>query len=528
MKKKSWLSVMLAVSLGLSMLAGCAGGGGQTQTGQDTTQAAPESSKEEGGSQEADGAGLFADEDTYTLTIPYVTTGTEPEDLDLIQEKVSEITLREINCDVEFVTVNMSDMATKYNMWFSNGEKMDLIITVFMDYVSMINSDAFMGMDDLIQEYGQDLLAKDKEKGFLKAGTYKGIQYGIPTIPSAPGNGGAIYIRKDIYDALDTSGIDPDGYQDYEDLENLFSQIKEKFPDVTPFGRAGTLSESSYFTVKNYDDLGVSGASCGVLMHPMEDTTVENLFAAEEYREYLDWMRKWYQAGYISSDAATTTESVETLVKAGRAASMIGMNTAGYREGMETSTGREMVQLDLCPNYMTTRVYTGVMFFIPHNSEKPERAMAFLNLLFNDAEVNNLLTHGIEGEHYTLQDNGVIVDYVEDRGYINTVGVWGDQAQAYIAAPATPDMIPQREDYLKVSMDHMSKANGYQFDMTEVSVEQAAVKNVINQYLTQLEYGTVDVDEIYPEFVDALNKAGIEKIIEANQKQLDAWLADNG
>ena len=63
------------------------------------------------------------------------------------------------------------------------------------------------------------------------------------------------------------------------------------------------------------------------------------------------------------------------------------------------------------------------------------------------------------------------------------------------------------------------------FNASELSTEQATVKSVISKYLTQLEYGTVDLDTTYPEFLDALDKAGINKIIEENQKQLDAWLA---
>ena len=103
-----------------------------------------------------------------------------------------------------------------------------------------------MELDDLIQSYGKDMLEKDKEKNFLSAGQYKGHQYGIPTIPSAPGNGGAIYIRKDVFDALDSAGLEVDGYIDYEDLDNIFGQIAEKFPEYTPLGVSGNRTKSNY------------------------------------------------------------------------------------------------------------------------------------------------------------------------------------------------------------------------------------------------------------------------------------------
>lgn len=386
----------------------------------------------------------------------------------------------------------------------------------------------FQPLDDLIAEYGKDMLEKDKEKSFLGAGRYKGQLYGIPTIPSAPGNGGALYIRKDVLDQLDTEGIDLEGYIGYEELDSLLSQIYEKFPEYTALGVSGKdRTKSNFFFVKNYDNLGV-GESSGVVVDALNDTTVENLYATEEYREYLDWMRKWYQAGYISKDAATSDESGGDLFDAGKAATCIGMSTPGTRENTELESGTEVVQIDLCPTWMTTNVYTGVLFFIPTNAKNPEKAMEVLNLLFTDGEFSNVLANGVEGEDYTITDaeNGVIeFNGSAEKKYTNMFGVWGDGAQWYISPPTTPDIYQQREDYLAETVAHTSKVYGYKFDASSVETEQSTVKNVIAKYLTQLEYGTVDVDTVLPEFLNDLENAGMSTIIEENQRQLDEWLA---
>lgn len=464
--------------------------------------------------------------EAVTIKMTYLTSGTEPEGLDRIEAALNELTMEKINCKVELVPLAFADQATKYNMWFANGNDTDILITVFQDYLAMINSGAFMELDDLIQSYGKDMLEKDKEKNFLSAGQYKGHQYGIPTIPSAPGNGGAIYIRKDVFDALDSAGIDVDGYIDYEDLDNIFGQIAEKFPEYTPLGVSGNRTKSNYFYVKNYDNLGVSGESSGVLVDPMNSTKVENLYATDSYYEYLTWMRKWYQDGYISKDAATSSESSDTLFNSGKTASYINISTPGTRESAERDAGIGVVQLNMCPTYMTTNVYTGVLFFVSKNAKYPEKAVEFLNILFTDAQIQNVLTHGVEGEDYTVQDNGVVIDLKEDRDYINVYGVWGDQSQYYMEAPLVPEDTKKREAYLQESLAHTSKAFGYKFDATPVSTEQSTVKSVISKYLTQLEYGTVDLDTVYPEFLKALESAGIDKIIAENQKQLDQWLAE--
>ena len=532
MKKNRALAYILSSVLAASTLAGCGFSGASTQATSDsgdsvTTEAAEAITSEE--SSAASSTSTADNGETVTIKMTYLTSGTAPEGLERIQDALSEITREKINCNVELVPVSFSDQATKYNMWFANGDNTDIIITVFLDYLSMINSGAIQPLDDLVAEYGKDLLAKDKDKQFLGAGEYQGKLYGIPTIPDAPGNGGAMYMRKDIYDTLDTSGLDADGdgYYDYEDMDNMFQQIYEKFPDYTTLGVAGNRTKSLYFYVRNYDNLGVSGESSGVLVDPLNSTKVENLYATDQYKEYLEWMRKWYQAGYISKDAPVSEESGEDLFEAGKTATYIGMSTPGTREGAEVGLGSEVVELDLVPTYMTTNVYTGVLFFVPKNAQYPEKAVEFLNLLFNDAEVNNLLAEGQEGVDYDFSDkeNGII-KFRDDRTYVNTYGVWGDKSQKYLEYPQTADMRQKQADYLQESLDHTSLANGYKFDASSVATEQSTVKSVISKYLTQLEYGTVDLDTVYPEFLDELDKAGINTIIEENQKQLDAWLAD--
>lgn len=469
---------------------------------------------------------VMADEKPGVVKMTYITGGTEPEGLDRIEAALSEIAMEKINCTIELVPVAFSDQTTKYNMWQANGNDTDIICTVFQDYLSMINAGAFMELDDLITEYGQEMLAKDAEKNFLSAGSYNGKMYGVPTIPSSPGNGGALYMRKDVFDQLDTTGIDLDDYLSYEDLDNLLGQIAEVAPDYIPLGVAGNTSKSLYFYMKGYDNLGVSGESCGVLVDPMNDATVSNFYETEEYKEYIGWMREWYLDGYISKDAATSAENGEELFQAGRTATYVGMSTTGTREENERVMGTEVVQLKLSPTYMTTNVYTGVLFFISSNAQNPEGAMAALNLLFTDPEFSNLLANGEEGVDYTMVDEEYgIIAANEGAIYTNMYGVWGDGSDWYVYNENAAEIYEQRAEYLADAVAHTSIAHGYKFDVSEFSTEQATVKSVISKYLTQLEFGTVDIDTVYPEFIDALEKAGINDIIAANQAQLDAWMA---
>ena len=57
----------------------------------------------------------------------------------------------------------------------------------------------------------------------------------------------------------------------------------------------------------------------GVLMNHGQETTVENYYATEEYKDFVTTMYDWQQKGYLSKDAATSKEGVENQVKAGSA-----------------------------------------------------------------------------------------------------------------------------------------------------------------------------------------------------------------
>ncbi|MBQ1379859.1 MAG: DUF3502 domain-containing protein [Erysipelotrichaceae bacterium] len=62
---------------------------------------------------------------------------------------------------------------------------------------------------------------------------------------------------------------------------------------------------------------------------------------------------------------------------------------------------------------------------------------------------------------------------------------------------------------------------------TNVMNEVTAVSNVVEQYSNVLMYGDVNPDEKYPEFLQALKDAGIDRIVADYQAQADEWIKVN-
>lgn len=67
---------------------------------------------------------------------------------------------------------------------------------------------------------------------------------------------------------------------------------------------------------------------------------------------------------------------------------------------------------------------------------------------------------------------------------------------------------------------------GFKFDASNVDLEAAACKNVINEYNRQAVLGAIDPDTVLPEFRKKLKEVGADKVVEEAQKQYDAFLAE--
>lgn len=71
-----------------------------------------------------------------------------------------------------------------------------------------------------------------------------------------------------------------------------------------------------------------------------------------------------------------------------------------------------------------------------------------------------------------------------------------------------------------------SKALGFYFDNSQYESQTAALANVVKQYAGSLNSGSADPETYIPEFLSALEDAGIDEVIAAKQEQFDKWLSE--
>ena len=70
---------------------------------------------------------------------------------------------------------------------------------------------------------------------------------------------------------------------------------------------------------------------------------------------------------------------------------------------------------------------------------------------------------------------------------------------------------------------NVSQALGFKFDTSGVTDELEAVDAVLEEFTRSLYTGLVDTDEYVPKFINKLESAGIDKVKEELERQLNEW-----
>lgn len=465
-----------------------------------------------------------ADLKPYELTMVYPVNN-ELKDLKAVQDEVNKYTQEKINATVKLVPITYGAWNQQTTLMLSGNEKMDLLVSGLGTYNQQVAKGQLLPLDDHIAKYGQGAkkALDDLDPAYLKAPKVEGEIYGIPSIRDLASDFG-ITMRKDL---VDKYKIDLKAIKSLDDLDAVFKTIKDNEPNVIPVVKFGSTIVGSPFSLGLMDPLG---DGFGVLPAHDNELKVANWTEAPEYAKLLNTARRWYSAGYIAKDAATSTETWQSLIKAGKAFSFLSHMSPGSEAATSVSVGQDLVGVRLLPPIATTTNITSFMWSIPRNSQDPERAMMLLDLLYTDKKLINLFDWGIEGKHYVKTSENAI-DYpqgvtVTNSGYnLNANWLFGNMFLSYNFKGDDPERYKMLADFNKKAKK--SKALGFSFNSEPVKTEIASLTNVRNQYLVALETGTVDPATLLPEYIKKMKASGIDKVIAEKQKQLDAWVAAN-
>ncbi|MFC5470058.1 ABC transporter substrate-binding protein [Cohnella suwonensis] len=502
--------LLLSVVLVLSTLLSACG---------NSNDAKGNSTEKPSGSEAASTASGAANNDKeLELFVAFLAIGNMKE-VDLIQEEISKITKAKINATVKLMPIDVGAWTQQVNLLLAGNENLDLLVSSsFFNYSSQVAKGQLLPLDELVEKYAPTV--KDTmEPAIFNATKIGGKMYGVPSVRDTAADEGFI-ARKDL---MDKYNLNFDNVKTFADIEPILKTIKDNEPGIYPLvQRAQTLAVASEIIRNFVDPLSDSN---GVLLTDNQDLKVVNLYEQQIYKDALKLARKWYQAGYIMPDSATTQETNNSLVKAGKGFGYFSNMKPGFEQQESNLQGHEMIAVRLTKPLSTSDAGTGFMLSIPKNTQDADRAAQLLNLMYTDKDIVNLLDNGIEGKHYVSAGDNLIK--VPEGGSNYGFNQWqvGNNSLAKVWEGTPADIWEQTKAFNKSAV--FSKALGFTFDASPVKTEVAAVTNVNNQYKAGIESGTIDSSKL-DEYVSKLKTAGLDKIIAEKQKQLDAWAKENG
>lgn len=488
--RKKWL-IPMTMLLSISMLLSACGGAKDSSNG----------SASNGGSSDK------------PVELIWYTIGAPPKDLEKVEAEINKYTAEKIGVTVDMKMIDFGDYSQKMQVMAASGEPMDILFTSSwaFDYVQNARKGAFMELDELLEKEGKGI-KEILDPAFLEGSKVDGHNYAIPANKELPAQEVWRFNKKlvDKYN-LDISKVDT-----LESLEPLLKVIKENEPNVVP------LAISKDFGPLTPYDAVIEKMPMAVHLDDKENLKVVNTLESPELMAALKTMNKYYKAGYISPEAATTT-STQDLFTSGnwfvdRAA------TQPFADNLwSQSYGYPVVSTPANDPVVYNWSVMGSMQAISANSEHPEEAMKFLNLLNTDAKLRNLVDSGIEGEHYKKVSENVMENLPASKNYDVPTFTFGNVMLTYLN-PEDPEN--KWEEFKKFNESGTNAPLlGFNFNPSKVSSELAAVNNVKEEFWAPLMTGTVDPEQYLPKAVEKLKAAGLDKIMTEVQSQVDAWKA---
>lgn len=433
---------------------------------------------------------------------------------ELISEKVDEYVYPLIGGHVRIMFVEFerySQIVSRYEMTSSLPDV--LFLWSDGDASRLTEKGMLAPLENLLEQYGEPLLNAVGEET-IAASIQNGHLYTIPTLHDRASSTGFEY-RKEIADKYD---LDMESVHSIEDLSCIFEELHEKAPDLIP---------CDMIFLEHYDTLG---DSLGVLMDYGQSAEVVNLYETPEYEQFMLYIREWRKKGYLL-DMDLGFDSSNRYV----ASPEIFGKFAGYHPALtyvdSVDAGEEICCVPLTEAFVTTDSMRGLTYSISERSQEKELAVRFLNLLYTDARLINLLTYGLEGVHYQVldQEAGVIgfpdginrqnSGYYQFRGYF-----WGNEFLSYLWEGYPEDLWQQVQDFNDTAQ--RSAAFGFSYDPTPVAEQAQECLRIADIYLPLLENGFGDTETLLTEFQEALQLAGIDAVIKEKQKQLNDFLEE--
>ena len=457
-------------------------------------------------------------------TLVWYMFGDQPGDLASVLEKANEIIEPEIGMKLDMKYIDSASYGEKMKLKMASGEAYDLAFVGYNNpYQTAVSMGGLYDITDLIKETGID---KIMPQFYLDSVTVDGKIYGLPNI-QVVSNPVSLLMDKSLAEELnvDTQAIEDaacnsknvDDLKKYAALlDDLFEKVHAAKPDLYVMNPTyDLLDQPIYENLMNGVRIKKDGSSAQLVLD----------YETPEWEYRKQKVHEWYQKGYIRQDIA----SKGTAVSGNDEARQIAVRSSTWKPGVETydaeTYGTEQVYMRLNKPYVGRTAALATATGVGANSKHPKEAVEFLKLINTNKELFNIISWGIEGKHYTKNEEGLVTQ-IENSGYTDVgKSAWkfGDQFNAYLMVGQDADTWTETEKMNNEAVK--SPMLGFVPNTDPITNELSNMQNVESEFRAKSDYGTVDISEWKDEYVQKMEQAGAKKVLKELQKQYDEFLS---
>ena len=473
------------------------------------------------------------------VVITYLVTGDIPTNrTDEVLGKINEILTEKVNAELQFRWIEWTNWQTNYNLALATQSgDIDLIGTAtdWLDAWPNSQKGAFLPLsEEMLQTYAPQTYAQVPAEDWELC-KYNGDIYLIPEDNYAQWTNHGFMYRGDW---AAEAGLE-DGVHSWEDMGVYFQYIKDNKEDVIPWDANGNGSSYSPQMAGGYAAskagvIAIEGLGVDLFYGESKDNPHKlstYFIEGDEFVNFAKMMKSWADNGYWRTDVLNYTGDVVAEMEEGK--------TGAHQHHTQTWTGERTTMEEKQPgsdlrffwfgeessNLIALNITHGAMA-IAQTSKNPERALMVYDLLRNDEELYHLMQYGIEGDQYTLDENGYIV---RPEGFTDSVdGVsfnwwWGRNDDLELRAANRDweaiDALYAIYDSVKINYPFGQVV----FELSGIQPYLDNLSNVYNTYMPRIVFGMNDDPEAFvAEFRAALKAAGIDQCMAEIQSQIDA------
>lgn len=453
------------------------------------------------------------------ITLRWYARINKENDCDEVFEKASAITKEKLGVNLDIIA--LEDYNTKISVVNASGEDFDIVYTASQvnNYYQNAADGNFLALDKLLPKYAPNLWKSIDEDVWDSVRASDGKIYGVPNqqiFARAPG----FMIPTQNIEAL---GLDMDEIANWKlaDFEEYLRLVKEKTGSYCYFAHAwgGDGAQREGFQTI----LGSNLPGAIRFNEETDDIEIIDQYETQEFKDYIQLRAKWVDEGLTAPMEVSENDiSKYSTPKNGVIPWLITLATylPGCEASAKTNYGFDVTVAMKSDALLTSYGTTATMAAINADTRYPEKSVEFLELLNSDKELYNLIAFGIEDKNYTKIDENYI-KRSEENPYSQPAWAIGNTFNAYLLEGQPETLVEDTKEINKNAK--RSPVLGFVPNQDSLKVEIANCKAVLDEYLTILDQGIVDVDRTYGEFIEKLKSAGVDKIITELNKQLDEW-----